>query len=188
MSRAPKIGGRLREETSGADRSQAVSAWWGSDPVKEIGQTCELDVIMRRQATSDRSVVTAVELVCSTWKFTPPGERHGKALYRNRLASQPVHLLPAVGKRTDVCDPVGAGEASAVCGEAAGDRRGGRGDHVQHEAVLRRGGAARGARAGARHQPVSGHQRVGEEDRSQRCAAVVAVSVEGTAAGGAHEG
>ncbi len=41
MSCRPKIGGKLREETSGVDRSQAVSAKWGNDPVKEIGQTCE---------------------------------------------------------------------------------------------------------------------------------------------------
>ena len=48
MSHGPKIGGKLREETSGVDRSQAVSAKWGNDPVKEIGQTCELNVILRR--------------------------------------------------------------------------------------------------------------------------------------------
>ena len=48
MSQDPKIGGKLRKETSGADRSQAVSVWWGLDPVKEIGQTCELNVIVRR--------------------------------------------------------------------------------------------------------------------------------------------
>ena len=48
MSYHPTVGGRLRRETSGVDRSQAVSAGWGSDPVKEIGQTCELDVIVRR--------------------------------------------------------------------------------------------------------------------------------------------
>ena len=44
----PTVGGKLREETSGVDRSQAVSACWGFDPVKEIGQTCGLNVIMRR--------------------------------------------------------------------------------------------------------------------------------------------
>ena len=48
MSQYPKIGGKLREKTSGVDRSQAVSACWGSDPVKEIGQTCGLNVILRR--------------------------------------------------------------------------------------------------------------------------------------------
>jgi len=55
MSYRPTIGGRLRKEASGVDRSQAVSACWGLDPVEEIGQTCGLDVIMRRIATSHRS-------------------------------------------------------------------------------------------------------------------------------------
>ncbi len=98
------IGGRLRKRTSGVDRSQAACKIWGSDPVKEIGQTCELNVIMRRTATSDRSVVTAAKLVCSTWSSTQtPGERHGKALYRNRFAPQPVHLLHAAGDGTGRC-------------------------------------------------------------------------------------
>jgi hypothetical protein len=48
MSHDPTVGGKLREATSGVDRSQAVSQWWGLDPVKEIGQTCGLNVIMRR--------------------------------------------------------------------------------------------------------------------------------------------
>jgi len=48
MSYRPTIGGRLRKVASGVDRSQAVSASWGIDPVKEIGQTCGLNVIMRR--------------------------------------------------------------------------------------------------------------------------------------------
>src|SRR5579859_2065516 len=90
MSLAPTIGGRLRKETSGVDRSQAGYCWWGLDPEEEIGQTCGLNVIMRRTATSHRSVVTAVKLVYSTWKITQPGERHGKRyigidLHRNRF-------------------------------------------------------------------------------------------------------
>lgn len=48
MSHCPLVGGKLREATSGVDRSQAVSACWGIDPVKEIGQTCGLNVIVRR--------------------------------------------------------------------------------------------------------------------------------------------
>jgi hypothetical protein len=48
MSHALTVGGKLREATSGVDRSQAGSACWGIDPVKEIGQTCGLDVIVRR--------------------------------------------------------------------------------------------------------------------------------------------
>ena len=43
MSYRPTIGGKLREETSGVDRSQAGYAYWGRDPVKEIGQTCEFE-------------------------------------------------------------------------------------------------------------------------------------------------
>ena len=61
MSYRPTIGGRLRERASGVDRSQAVSGLWGSDPVKEIGQTCGLNVIVRREATSNRSVVIAAK-------------------------------------------------------------------------------------------------------------------------------
>jgi hypothetical protein len=48
MSYRPAIGGKLREETSGVDRSQAGFCWWGIDPEKEIGQTCGLNVIVRR--------------------------------------------------------------------------------------------------------------------------------------------
>jgi len=48
MSYRPGIGGKLREETSGVDRSQAGSVYWGFDPEKEIGQTCGLNVIVRR--------------------------------------------------------------------------------------------------------------------------------------------
>src|SRR5712692_2250876 len=119
MSLAPN-GGRLREETSGVDRSQAGCVCWGLDPVKEIGQTCGLNVIMRRLATSNRSVVTAAKLVYSTWKISQPGERNGKAIYRNRFASQSIHLLHSIGKRADVRDRVEAGESGTVCEEAAG--------------------------------------------------------------------
>src|SRR6202167_2730093 len=115
MSYRPTIGGKLREETSGADRSQAGYMCWGSDPVKEIGQTCGLNVIVRRLATSDRSMVTAAKLVCSTWKMTQPGERNGKEIYRNRFASKPLYLLHTAGKRTDVCNGMGASGSVAVC-------------------------------------------------------------------------
>ena len=130
MSYYPTIGGKLREETSGADRSQAGYICWGSDPVKEIGQTCGLDVIVRRLATSDRSMVTAVKLVCSTWKMTQPGEGNGKTIYRNRSASQSVHLLHTAGERADVCDGMGVGGPGEIREEAAAYRRGGGGNHV----------------------------------------------------------
>jgi hypothetical protein len=83
MSYRPTIGGKLREETSGADRSQAGYVYWGQDPVKEIGQTCGVNVILRRVATSNRRMVTAAKLVCSTWKIKQPGDRNGKTIYRN---------------------------------------------------------------------------------------------------------
>src|ERR1700681_4955419 len=187
MSYRPRIGGKLREETSGVDRSQAGCKWWGLDPVKEIGQTCELNVIMRRLATSDRSVVTAAKLVYSTWKNPTPGERHGKAIYRNRFAPQSVHLLYAVGKRQDIPDEMEAGGSGAVCEEAADRRRSGGGDHGQHAAVPRRCGQACGAGGGGRQQPVPGDQPVGEEDRRQRRAAAGAVFIEGFVTGGAYE-
>src|ERR1700693_4505209 len=119
MSQDPKIGGRLRKGTSGAGRAQAVFECWGLDPAKEIGQTCGLDVIMRRLATSDRSVVTAAKSVCSAWKFTQPGEGNGKEIYRHRFAPQPVYLLHTARKRADLCDGLGAGGSGAVCEEAA---------------------------------------------------------------------
>ena len=50
MSYRPTIGGRLRKETSGVDRSQAGFCLWGIDPEKEIGQTCGLNVIVRRES------------------------------------------------------------------------------------------------------------------------------------------
>src|ERR1700730_13736839 len=139
----PLIGGKLREETSGVDRSQAGSCYWGLDPVKEIGQTCGSNVIMRRDATSNRSVVTAAKLVYSTWKINQPGERNGKAIYRNRLASQPVHLLHSIGKRSDLLERVGLGGSGSVCEEAASLGPSGGGDHLQHQIVLRCSGAAR---------------------------------------------
>src|ERR1700757_1429679 len=120
--------GRLRKGTAGADRSQAASSCWGIDPVKEIGQTCGLNVIVRRNATSDRRMVTAAKYVCSTWNFNQPGERHGKAIYRNRFAPRPVHLLLAAGERPDLLEWVEAGGGGEVCEETAAGRRSGRGD------------------------------------------------------------
>src|SRR5260370_18601898 len=138
------MGGKLRMRTSGVDRSQAGCACWGIDPVKEIGQTCGLNVIMRRTATSNRSVVTAAKLVYSTWKINQPGERNGKAIYRNRLASQPVHLLYPIGERADLLERVGLGGSGSVCEEASSLGRIGGGKHFQHESFLRDSGAARG--------------------------------------------
>src|SRR5580698_542293 len=184
MSLAPTIGGRLREGTSGVDRSQAGCCVWGIDPVKEIGQTCGLNVIMRRLATSNRSVVTAAKLVYSTWKFTQPGERNGKAIYRHRPTPQQVHVLHPAGERTHVRDRVGTGESGQVREEIAAKRRDRGGDYGQHEVVLRRGGPACGARSGSEHEPVQSDPPVSEENRSARRAGTGAVLVEKHAAGG----
>src|SRR5215510_5413125 len=100
MSCRPTIGGRLRERASGVDRSQA-GLLCCQDPVKEISQTCGLNVIVRRMATSNRSVVTAAKLVYSTWKFNQPGERHGKTIHRDRFTSQSVHVLHSIRERAD---------------------------------------------------------------------------------------
>src|SRR5260370_13062898 len=161
MSYRPAIGGKLRKRTSGVDRSQAASCSWGLDPVKEIGQTCGLNVIMRRTATWNRVVVTAAKLVYSTWKITQPGERNGKAIYRNRLASQPVHLLHSIGKRADLLERVGLEGSGSVCEEAASLGRSGGRNHFQHEIVFRRRGAARGTLGGGRHQSSSWYPAVG---------------------------
>src|ERR1700681_2677015 len=187
MSYRPTIGGKLREETSGVDRSQAVSACWGTDPVKEISQTCGLNVIMRRMATSNRSVVTAAKLVYSTWKIKPPGERDGKTIYRNRFAPQPLHLLYSFGKRADVFDGVGAGGFGKVREEAAAHRRSGSGDHGQHASAFRCGFAACGARSGGEHQSVSCDSPVGEENGPERRTDAGVVFIKEYVARGAHE-
>ena len=101
MSLAP-IGGKLREGTSGVDRLQAGYACWGDRPRRGDWSDLWLNVIMGHPATPNRSVVTAVKYVYSTWKFIRPGEKNGKTLYRNRSAPQSVHLLHSLGKRADV--------------------------------------------------------------------------------------
>ena len=63
--------GRLREGTSGVDRSQAALMVWGVGPRRGDWSDLWLDVIVRRLATSDRSVVTAAKCVYSTWQFNP---------------------------------------------------------------------------------------------------------------------
>src|SRR5690348_16683797 len=115
----PLIGGRLRERTSGVDRSQAASSVWGLGPREGDWSDLWLDVIMRRTAISDRSVVIAAKYVYSHWQFQQkPGDRHGETLYRHRPASQSVHLLRALGKRQELSEPMAAGGSAALCQEA----------------------------------------------------------------------
>src|SRR6266705_1931225 len=188
MSYRPTIGGKLWEEASGVDRSQAGCCLWGYDPVKEIGQTCGSNVSVRREATSNRSMVTAAKLVYSTWKFKPPGERDGKALYRNRFAPQPLHVLHPFGERADVCDRVGARGSGEVREEAAAQRRSGSRDHGQHAIVSRCDRRTCGARGGGEHESVPSDPPIGEEDRPQRRADAGVVFIQEHVAGGAHEG
>jgi hypothetical protein len=129
----PLIGGRLREGTSGVDRPQAAFECWGIGPREGDWSDLCLDVIVRRRATSDRRMVTAAKYVYSTWQFhSQPGEKHGEALYRNRSASQRVHLLPAIRKRQKLLKPVAAGRSAALCEEVAGQRRTGDGTAFCH--------------------------------------------------------
>jgi hypothetical protein len=85
MSLAP-LRGRLREETSGVDRSQAACSFGAFRPRKGDWSDLWLDVIVRRVATSDRRMVTAAECVYSTWQFQPGGEADGKTICGSGLA------------------------------------------------------------------------------------------------------
>jgi hypothetical protein len=89
MSLAP-LRGRLREGTSGVDRSQAACSVGALRPRKGDWSDLWLDVIVRRLATSDRRMVTAAECVYSTWQFQPGGEEMEKRyvgvdLHRNQF-------------------------------------------------------------------------------------------------------
>src|SRR5690348_10035323 len=83
--------GRLRERTSGVDRSQAVHKFGANRPRKGDWSDLWLDVIMRRTATSNRSVVTAAKCVYSTCSSTQDQERDmekryiGIDLHRNQF-------------------------------------------------------------------------------------------------------
>src|SRR5581483_3360583 len=181
--------GRLRERTPGVDRSQAALKTGANRPREGDWSDLWLDVIVRRLATSDRSVVTAAKYVYFTWQFNPrPGERHGEALYRNRLTSGPVHLLYTAGKRQKLSQPMAVKRPAELCEEVAARGPSRCGDHREHTPVLGRGGAAGRARGGGRYQSVSRNQPVSEEDRLQRCAPARFVSEQGSAAGGAYEG
>src|SRR6267154_1532902 len=96
MLEAPR--GRLREGTSRSRQVTGCIVLWGNRPRKGDWSDLWLDVIMRRLATSDRSVVTAAEWVYSNWEFPTTRRSDGKTLRGNRPAPQPVHLLRAFGK------------------------------------------------------------------------------------------
>src|SRR5579883_2646300 len=123
MSLAPARG-RLREGTSGVDRSQAALCSGASRPRRGDWSDLWLDVIMRRLATSDRRMVTAAECVYSTWQFNPlpGGATRGEALCGSRLTPQPVHSMHALSRRPGVPAGVEAGSLVAICEETAADR------------------------------------------------------------------
>jgi hypothetical protein len=77
MSLAPRDG-KLWKKAFGGRQSQVGCVFWGNDPVKEIGQTCESNVIVRRKATSSRSVVTAPRRPADSIsrRAAPPGTRY----------------------------------------------------------------------------------------------------------------
>ena len=128
--------GRLRERTSGVDRSQAVHKFGANRPRKGDWSDLWLDVIMRRMATSNRSVVTAAKCVYSTWQFNSrPGERHGKTLYRDRFAPQPVHLLRAAAQRQELSKPMAVRKSATICEEVTAKRRTRGGDNREYAAV-----------------------------------------------------
>src|SRR5579884_9352 len=179
--------GKLRDGTSGGERSQAACVFRANRPRKGDWSDLWLDVIVRRTATSDRSMVTAAKWVYSAWKFTQPGRGNGEEIYRNRSAPEPVHVLYPAGEWALLSEHLAAGGSAALCEEAAAERRNCGGDHGQYEVVLRRGTAACSARGGGRHQPVPGDQPVGEEDRRAGRGAAGVVFEQGAAAGGAHE-
>ena len=82
-------GGKLRERTSGVDRSQAVLLFEAMRPRK--GDWSDLWLKRHRKArqeTLDRRMVTAAEHVYSTWESANHRRRDGNTTHRDRLAPQ----------------------------------------------------------------------------------------------------
>jgi len=146
-----------------------------------------LDVIVRRLATSNRTVVTAAKWVYSTWQFQTTRRRDGETVFGDRSASKQFHMLYPAGERQELSTGVETGGSAALRKEVAAIRRGRRGDDRQHAAVLRSGGGQSRSGGGGGYQPIPGDHSIGEEHRCQRRAVIGAISVEGTVAGGTHE-
>src|SRR5579885_1949287 len=121
----------------GVDRSQAALVFEAFDLVKEIGQTCDRSATVRpARRILNRRMVTAAEPVYSTCSSRRQEEYASATTHWNRSAPQPVHLLRAIGKRTELLDGVETGGPAAIREEAAaGGRDRGRGDR-QHAIVL----------------------------------------------------
>src|SRR3990172_11966283 len=96
-------GGKLREGTSGVDRSQAGRVFEATRPRK--GDWLDLWLKRHRKArqeTLDRRMVTAAEHVYSTWQFSNHRRRDGETTHRDRLAPQQFHLLREIGERQEL--------------------------------------------------------------------------------------
>ena len=114
-------------------------------------------------------------------------ERSDEAISGSGLASDAVHRMHAAGERQDVSAAVADTGIEAVCGAVTQGRRARRGSYQQHTVVLRRGGEESSSGRGGEPESVQSHQRVGKEDRSERCRDPGPVPVEGLITGGAHE-
>src|SRR5258705_13151569 len=96
---------KLRERATsfGVDRLQAASLFEAFDLVKEIGQTCDRSATVRPACrTLNRRMVTAAEPVYSTCSANRQEEYGNATTHRNRPAPQSVHLLRAIGERTEL--------------------------------------------------------------------------------------
>ena len=114
---------RKRATSFGVDRSQAVLFVEAFDLVKEIGQTCDRSATVRPASrTLNRRMVTAAEPVYSTCSATKQEEYASATTYRNRPAPQPVHLLRAIGERTELFNGLETGGPAAVYQEVAAER------------------------------------------------------------------
>src|SRR5690349_22778796 len=105
---------RKRATSFGVDRSQAVLFVEAFDLVKEIGQTCDRSATVRPACrTLNRRMVTAADSVYSTCSSRQE-EYENRKTHRHRSASQPVHLLRAVGERPELFDGLEVGGPAAV--------------------------------------------------------------------------
>jgi hypothetical protein len=95
MSYHPTVGGKLRE---GDFRSRQVTGCMvlgGSDPVKEIGQTCGLNVIMRRPAPQPVHVLHSIgklnvpSRLFLWWRFVALGVPSTRVPLRRKVSIQP---------------------------------------------------------------------------------------------------
>src|ERR1051325_3825555 len=117
---------KLRERATsfGVDRSQAACLCEAFDLVKEIGQTCDRSATVRPASrTLNRRMVTAAEPVYSTCSSQGQEEDASAPTHRNRSAPQPVHVLRAIGERTELFNGLEVGGPAAVREEAAAGGR-----------------------------------------------------------------